>query len=120
MGTHPIFESDFDCLTEKMNLSMDEIRQILSEVLKLLATPEFQTQLEKSRQSSANDAVALLQSALPIISRAQQETLTARGMPGQQAILDFNLKVRSYESDDQQISQMAQEIRGYILPPLVQ
>ena len=45
-----------------MNLSMDEIRQILSEVLKLLATPEFQTQLEKSRQSSANDAVALLQS----------------------------------------------------------
>ena len=41
---------------------MDEIRQILSEVLKLLATPEFQTQLEKSRQSSANDAVALLQS----------------------------------------------------------
>ena len=47
---------------KKMNLSMDEIRQILSEVLKLLATPEFQTQLEKSRQSSANDAVALLQS----------------------------------------------------------
>ena len=41
--------------------------------------------------------------ALPIISRAQQETLTARGMPGQQAILDFNLKVRSYESDDQQV-----------------
>ena len=24
-------------------------------------------------------------------------------MPGQQAILDFNLKVRSYESDDQQV-----------------
>ena len=45
-----------------MNLSLEEIRQILSEVLKLLATPEFQTQLEKSRQASANDAVALLQS----------------------------------------------------------
>ena len=45
-----------------MNLTLEEIRQILSEVLKLLATPEFQTQLEKSRQASANDAVALLQS----------------------------------------------------------
>merc|ERR1712062_821776 len=114
MGTHPIFESDFDCLTVEMNLSMNEIRAILSEILKLLSTPEFQTQLEKSRQSSANDAVSLLQTALPIISRAQQETLTAHGLPGQQAILDFNLKVRSYEAED---PQMQQEIRSYILPP---
>ena len=45
-----------------MNLNVDEIRSILSEILKLLSTPEFQTQLEKSRQASANDAVALLQS----------------------------------------------------------
>ena len=50
-----------------MNLSIDEIRQILSEVLKLLSTPEFQTQLEKSRQSSANDAVALLQSVNTVV-----------------------------------------------------
>jgi len=103
-----------------MNLSMNEIRAILSEILKLLSTPEFQTQLEKSRQSSANDAVSLLQTALPIISRAQQETLTAHGLPGQQAILDFNLKVRSYEAEDPQIGQMQQEIRSYILPPIIQ
>jgi len=25
MGTHPIFESDFDCLTEKMSVSIDEL-----------------------------------------------------------------------------------------------
>jgi len=86
-----------------MNLNVDEIRSILSEILKLLSTPEFQTQLEKSRQASANDAVALLQSALPIISRAQQEILTSRGMPGQQAILDFNLKARSFETQDAQV-----------------
>jgi len=103
-----------------MNLNVDEIRSILSEILKLLSTPEFQTQLEKSRQASANDAVALLQSALPIISRAQQEILTSRGMPGQQAILDFNLKARSFETQDAQISQMAHEMRSYILPPLQQ
>ena len=30
----------------RMNLTQDEIRVILSEVLKLLATPEFQTQLD--------------------------------------------------------------------------
>ena len=105
-----------------MNLNVDEIRSILSEILKLLSTPEFQTQLEKSRQASANDAVALLQSvsnvmafkikpncppffqALPIISRAQQEILTSRGMPGQQAILDFNLKARSFETQDAQVN----------------
>ena len=40
---------------------------------------------------------------MPIISRAQQETLTAHGLPGQQAILDFNLKVRSYEAEDPQV-----------------
>ena len=45
-----------------MNLSMEEVRSTLSEILKLLSTSEFQTQLEKSRQASANDAVALLQS----------------------------------------------------------
>ena len=39
-------------------------------------------------------------------------------MPGQQAILDFNLKVRQFENQDPQIGQMSQEIRGYILPPL--
>ena len=50
-----------------MNLNVDEIRSILSEILKLLSTPEFQTQLEKSRQASANDAVALLQSVSNVI-----------------------------------------------------
>jgi hypothetical protein len=55
---------------------------------------------------------------LPIISRAQQAALTAKGMPGQQAILDFNLKVRQYENQDPQIGQMSAEIRSYILPPL--
>ena len=55
---------------------------------------------------------------MPIISRAQQAALTAQGMPGQQAILDFNLKVRQFENQDPQIGQMSQEIRGYILPPL--
>lgn len=39
-------------------------------------------------------------------------------MPGQQAILDFNLKVRQYENQDPQIGQMSAEIRSYILPPL--
>ena len=51
----------------RMNLNVDEIRSILSEILKLLSTPEFQTQLEKSRQASANDAVALLQSVSNVI-----------------------------------------------------
>lgn len=51
-----------------MNLNVDEIRSILSEILKLLSTPEFQTQLEKSRQASANDAVALLQSVSKVIA----------------------------------------------------
>ena len=59
-----------------MNLTMDEIRQILSEVLKLLATPEFQTQLEKSRQSSANDAVALLQSVRSSTNGDPTKTVT--------------------------------------------
>ena len=112
---------NFDGKIFRMNLNVDEIRSILSEILKLLSTPEFQTQLEKSRQASANDAVGLLQSvsnviafkiksnfrpffqALPIISRAQQEILTSRGMPGQQAILDFNLKARSFETQDAQV-----------------
>ena len=51
-----------------MNLNVDEIRSILSEILKLLSTPEFQTQLEKSRQASANDAVALLQSVSNVMA----------------------------------------------------
>jgi len=31
MGTHPIFESDFDCLTEKM--ATDYMRSMLSELM---------------------------------------------------------------------------------------
>lgn len=44
-----------------MDVTKDGIRTLLSEILKLLSTPEYQTQLEKTRQTSANDAVALLQ-----------------------------------------------------------
>ena len=58
---------NFDDKIFRMNLNVDEIRSILSEILKLLSTPEFQTQLEKSRQASANDAVALLQSVSNVI-----------------------------------------------------
>jgi hypothetical protein len=48
-------------ISEKMDVGKDGIRSLLSEILKLLSTPEYQTQLEKTRQTSANDAVALLQ-----------------------------------------------------------
>ena len=61
-------KDDFDGEIFRMNLNVDEIRSILSEILKLLSTPEFQTQLEKSRQASANDAVALLQSVSNVIA----------------------------------------------------
>ena len=59
---------NFDGKIFRMNLNVDEIRSILSEILKLLSTPEFQTQLEKSRQASANDAVALLQSVSNVMA----------------------------------------------------
>ena len=45
----------------KMELTRDNVRNILSETLKLLSTPEYQTQLEKSRPTAQNDAVTLLQ-----------------------------------------------------------
>jgi hypothetical protein len=44
-----------------MDLTKDNVRNILSETLKLLSTPEYQTQLEKSRPTAQNDAVTLLQ-----------------------------------------------------------
>ena len=43
------------------DISKENVRLLLSEILKILATSEYQTQLEKTRQTSANDAVALLQ-----------------------------------------------------------
>ena len=61
-------QQNFDDEIFRMNLNVDEIRSILSEILKLLSTPEFQTQLEKSRQASANDAVALLQSVSNVMA----------------------------------------------------
>ena len=65
-----------------------------------------------------NDQSVFQFQTLPIISRAQQQALSASGLPGQQAILDFNLKVRQYEQQDPQIGQMSSEIRSYILPAL--
>ena len=43
------------------DISKENVRLLLSEILKILGTSEYQTQLEKTRQTSANDAVALLQ-----------------------------------------------------------
>ena len=48
------------------DISKENVRLLLSEILKILATSEYQTQLEKTRQTSANDAVALLQNVKKI------------------------------------------------------
>ena len=53
------------------DISKENVRLLLSEILKILATSEYQTQLEKTRQTSANDAVALLQNV-----RKAYETFT--------------------------------------------
>merc|ERR1712137_552278 len=52
MGTHPIFESDFDCLTERMGrhllrkgISLDEARSL---------TESVKNRLSRSRRSSAS------------------------------------------------------------------
>merc|ERR1712113_369716 len=32
MGTHPIFESDFDCLTDMLNISVGDVWQLAAEI----------------------------------------------------------------------------------------
>merc|ERR1712189_143784 len=50
MGTHPIFESDFDCLTERtMNNGMGALRTRLTQLTKVSSTP---TQLARCLGSS--------------------------------------------------------------------
>merc|ERR1712141_379329 len=46
MGTHPIFESDFDCLTENKIMPSAEFETAASEVTKLSKTPTDQEKLK--------------------------------------------------------------------------
>merc|ERR1712227_969270 len=60
MGTHPIFESDFDCLTEwRCNMSIQK-RELSLEDIQFLATdqPNFTSTLSQmqSRESSLSHA----------------------------------------------------------------
>merc|ERR1711962_1651146 len=60
MGTHPIFESDFDCLTEKKmsssdssDSSDDEMRKRLMETVVTAKTIAKEVKNEKSREKSS-------------------------------------------------------------------
>merc|ERR1711935_540539 len=60
MGTHPIFESDFDCLTEKLMSSDssssddDEMRKRLMETVVTASAIQKEVRVEKKRKEETN------------------------------------------------------------------
>merc|ERR1712168_1619660 len=59
MGTHPIFESDFDCLTDRLEMTDGDIVERIGKMLPGLFPEEFQSKLENADLQTIKDLVML-------------------------------------------------------------
>merc|ERR1712212_576696 len=66
MGTHPIFESDFDCLTE-MNRLATPVRRLSSQVPKRVTTMTTRTMLARPPMGGSVRRLGLIPIMFPIM-----------------------------------------------------
>merc|ERR1711892_79247 len=93
MGTHPIFESDFDCLTEKRNRKMDLDASFIDEFLSdnCIDANEFGSLLHEADSSSSDDGFSGSSSFSPESSPPQQVYQSPSGSSGSYASSDLKL-----------------------------
>ncbi|XP_047995182.1 protein C10-like isoform X2 [Leguminivora glycinivorella] len=106
-------------MASPQNVSVDQIRQILTEIIDSLESPDYSCKLDEAKEAAGNEMLKMMQIVFPMVVQIEMETIKRHGFSGtREGIVQFTQLVRETESLDAEVSRLHNQIRSHYLPPV--
>ncbi|XP_060802908.1 protein C10 [Amyelois transitella] len=112
------------------NITVDEVRKILSEVIEALESADYAPKLDEAKEAAGNEMLKMMQIVFPMVVQIQMETIKRHGFSNTRegenkhdkkcwscGIVQFTQLVRDMESDSE-VARLHSRIRSHYLPPV--
>ncbi|KAK7095297.1 protein C10-like [Littorina saxatilis] len=99
--------------------TLEDCKAALSDVLEAFKLPENAARLNEARDTAGNDMLKGMQVVFPVISQIQIDVINKYGFVAEgDGLVQFTKAVRLYETQDQEVASLNQELRAYLMPPV--
>ncbi|VVC90438.1 protein C10-like isoform X2 [Leptidea sinapis] len=106
-------------MASPQNLSVDQVRTILCEVINTLESPDYASKLDEAKEAAGNEMLKMMQLVFPMVVQIEMETIKRHGFVGsREGIVQFTQLVREMESVDSEVARLHSLIRNHYLPPV--
>lgn len=105
-------------MTSPQNVTVDQIRKILTEVLEALESVDYAPKLDEAKEAAGNEMLKMMQIVFPMVVQIEMETIKRHGFTNsREGIVQFTQLVREMESDSE-VARLHSRIRSHYLPPV--
>uniref|UniRef100_A0A2A4K860 Protein C10 n=1 Tax=Heliothis virescens TaxID=7102 RepID=A0A2A4K860_HELVI len=106
-------------MASPQNISVDQMRLILSEVIDALESPDYASKLDEAKEAAGNEMLKMMQIVFPMVVQIEMETIKRHGFSNsREGIVQFTQLVREIENLDGEVARLHTQIRSHYLPPV--
>lgn len=66
-------------MTSPQHVTVDQVRQILSEVIDSLESPDYASKLDEAKEAAGNEMLKMMQIVFPMVVQIEMETIKRHG-----------------------------------------
>lgn len=79
-------------MSSPQHVTVDQVRQILSEVIDSLESPDYASKLDEAKEAAGNEMLKMMQIVFPMVVQMEMETIKRHGFSNsREGICGFNL-----------------------------
>ncbi|XP_026332995.1 protein C10 [Hyposmocoma kahamanoa] len=106
-------------MSSPQHVTVDQVRQILSEVIDSLESPDYASKLDEAKEAAGNEMLKMMQIVFPMVVQIEMETIKRHGFSNsREGVVQFTQMVREMESLDSEVARLHNQIRSHYLPPV--
>lgn len=66
-------------MSSPQHVTVDQVRQILSEVIDSLESPDYASKLDEAKEAAGNEMLKMMQIVFPMVVQIEMETIKRHG-----------------------------------------
>lgn len=106
-------------MTSPQNVTVDQVRIILNEVIDSLESPDYTLKLSEAKEAAGNEMLKMMQIVFPMVVQIEMEVIKRHGFSSnREGIVQFTQIVREMERVDSEVARLHHQIRSQYLPPV--
>ncbi|KAJ2945853.1 hypothetical protein O0L34_g4759 [Tuta absoluta] len=106
-------------MSSPSNISVEQVRQILTDVIEALESRDYASKLDEAKEAAGNEMLKMMQIVFPMVVQIEMEIIKRHGFSNsREGVVQFTQVVREMESLDSEVARLHAHIRSHYLPPV--